>query len=142
MGRPEVGPAREIDMGQPTAGNSTHSSSEPAFLGLQKLPSVAGNDAPITGKLSFSSPTRIDGPLRGEVRSSALVVVGERGSVDGTLRAAELLVLGVVRGQVHGTHRIEIGRGGRIFGRVETRVLVVNEGGILDAECIVRTNQD
>ena len=122
-------------MGRPNASDSSASPSEPLFLGLQKLPSVAGGTAPITGKLSFSSPTRIDGPLRGEVRSSALLVVGEHGSVDGTLRASELLVLGIVRGDVHGVRRIEIAAGGRVYGRVETRALIVNEGGILDAEC-------
>ena len=112
--------------------------SEHTFLGLQRLPSVAASDVPITGKLSFSTPTRIDGALRGEVRSTALLVIGERGSVDGTLRASELIVLGVVRGDVHGVHRVEIGPGGRVYGRVETRTLVVNEGGLLDAECVVR----
>ena len=126
-------------MSQPIASASVGAPSEPLFLGLQKLPSVASGTAPITGKLSFSSPTRIDGPLRGEVRSSALLVVGERGSVDGTLRASELLILGLVRGDVHGTHRVEIGAGGRVYGRIETRALVVNEGGIVDAECRIRS---
>lgn len=109
----------------------------PAFVGSPKLPSVGGDHAPITGKLSFSAPTRIDGPLRGEVRSTALIVVGERGSVDGVLRASELLVLGEVRGEIAGVHRLEIGAGGRVYGKVEARSLVVNEGGILEAKCTV-----
>lgn len=115
------------------------SSTGTSFLGLQKLPSVASLDVPITGKLSFSVPTRIDGLLRGEVRSTALLVVGETGSVDGILRATELVVLGIVRGEIHGTQRVEIGPGGRVYGRIETRALVVNEGGVLDAQCIVRS---
>lgn len=113
------------------------SSSDASFLGSQKLPSVAAGDSPITGKLSFSVPTRIDGPLRGEVRSTALLVVGEKGSVEGILRANELLVLGIVRGEVHAS-RIEVGLAGRIFGKVVTRALVVNEGGVVEAECVVR----
>ena len=115
------------------------SNGENAFIGLQKLPSVAASDVPITGRLSFSTPTRIDGALRGEVRSTALLVVGERGSVDGTLRASELIVFGVVRGEVHAAERVEIGPGGRVYGRVETRAIVVSEGGVLDAECVVRS---
>lgn len=126
-------------MGRHTPSESTTAPSAPAFIGLQKLPSVASADAPITGKLSFSAPTRIDGPLRGEVRSTALLVVGERGSVEGTLRAEEVLVLGIVRGAVHGTLRVEIGPGGKVIGRIETRALVVAEGGLIDAACLIRT---
>jgi len=115
-------------------------SAGPTFVGAQKLPSVGGSasGAPITGKLSFSVPTRIDGVLRGEVRSSALLVVGETGSVDGTLRASEVLVLGEVRGEIRGADRLEIGPRGRVHGKVEARTLIVNEGGILDAQCVVR----
>lgn len=129
-------------MGRHTPSESIPAPSAPAFIGLQKLPSVATADAPITGKLSFSAPTRIDGPLRGEVRSTALLVVGERGSVDGTLRAKEVLVLGIVRGDVHGSERVEIGPCGKIIGRIETRALVVAEGGVIDAACFIRTHQD
>jgi cytoskeletal protein CcmA (bactofilin family) len=131
-------PPADKTMGQSNLTESTPAPSGPAFVGLQKLPSLAGADAPITGKLSFSAPTRIDGALRGEVRSTALLVIGERGSVDGTLRPTELVVLGHVRGEVQGAERVEIGPGGRISGRLETRVLVVSEGGILDAYCVVR----
>jgi cytoskeletal protein CcmA (bactofilin family) len=71
------------------------------------------------------------------VRSTALVVIGERGSLDGLLRASEILVLGEVRGEICGAERLEIGPGGRVYGKVEVRALVVNEGGLLEAECAV-----
>jgi cytoskeletal protein CcmA (bactofilin family) len=108
--------------------------SGPAFVGSQKLPSIAGSGSPISGKLSFSAPARIDGVLRGEVRSTALLVIGENGSVDGRLRATELVVLGELRGEVEGAERVEIAAGGRIVGRVATRTLVVHPGAILDAD--------
>lgn len=115
--------------------------SAPSFVGLQRLPSIATADAPITGKLSFSAPIRIDGPLRGEVRSTALVVVGEHGSVEGTLRAREVVILGVVRGEVHATVRVEVGPGGKIIGRIETRALLVAESGVVDASCLIKTER-
>ena len=128
-------------MGRQLSSDDTPAPSAPAFIGLQRLPSVATADAPITGKLSFSAPTRIDGPLRGEVRSTALLVVGERGSVEGTLRAAEVLVLGSVRGEVHGAERVEVGTRGKIVGRIVTRALVVADGAVIDAACVIRTGE-
>ncbi len=94
-----------------------------------------GADAVINGKLSFSAPTRIDGTLRGEVRADDLLVIGESGFVGGTIRAANLLVLGHVEGEVLGAERVEIGPRGLLRGAIEANALVVREGGLLDGDC-------
>lgn len=94
-----------------------------------------GPDTTVSGRLSFTVPTRIDGRLRGEVRASELLVVGEAAVVEGLVRALKLVVLGEVRGDVRGAERVEIGPGGRLTGTVETHSLVVKEGGCLDGDC-------
>jgi cytoskeletal protein CcmA (bactofilin family) len=94
-----------------------------------------GPDTHVSGRLSFTVPTRIDGKLRGEVRASELLVVGEDAVVEGIVRALKLIVLGEVRGEVRGAERVEIGPSGRVMGTVETQSLVVNEGGCLDGDC-------
>lgn len=91
----------------------------------------------VNGKLSFSGPTRIDGTLRGEVRASDMLVIGESGRVDGTVHAAALVILGRVEGRVLGADRVEIGPQGVLRGAIETRALVVREGGVLDGDCKV-----
>ena len=94
-------------------------------------------DSEVSGKLSFSGPTRIDGTLRGEVRASDVLVIGETGHVDGTVHASSLIILGRVEGTVLGAERVEIGPRGVLRGAIETRALVVREGGILDGDCKV-----
>jgi cytoskeletal protein CcmA (bactofilin family) len=108
------------------------------FLALPpQVRALLGKDSDVSGKLSFSGPTRIDGRLRGEVRATDLLVIGESGYVDGIVRAATLIVLGRVEGEVRDAERVEIGPGGALHGSVETRVLVVREGGQLDGDCRV-----
>lgn len=99
------------------------------------LRSSLGADTVISGRLSFTVPTRIDGTLRGEVRASDMLVVGEDAMVDGVVRALKLIVLGQVRGEVRGAERVEIGSGGRLIGTVEAQSLVVKEGGCLEGDC-------
>jgi cytoskeletal protein CcmA (bactofilin family) len=94
-----------------------------------------GADATVNGRLSFTRPTRLDGTLRGEVHSTALLVIGETGLVDGTVRAAKLLILGRVLGNVLEAGRVEIAAGGELRGDVETRSFVVQEGGRFDGNC-------
>ena len=88
-----------------------------------------GPDAQVTGKLVFSVPTRIEGKLKGELRASDLLVIGKQAVVHANVYATKLVVLGEIRGQVSGATRVEICAGGRVFGEIETRALVVREGG-------------
>lgn len=99
------------------------------------LRSSLGTDTVVSGRLSFTVPTRIDGKLRGEVRATEMLVVGEEAVVEGIVRALKLVVLGEVRGEVRGAERVEIGPGGRLVGSVETHSLVVKDGGCLDGDC-------
>lgn len=91
-----------------------------------------GPDAEVTGKLAFVSPTRIEGKLKGEIRASELLVVGPQAVVQATVRAEKLVVLGEVRGEVQGASRVQICSGGRIYGDVETRALVIEEGATFE----------
>lgn len=111
----------------------------PPFLAPPpQLRAMLDKDSEVSGKLSFSGPTRIDGTLRGEVRANELLVIGESGRVEGVVRAAQLTILGRVDGDVLGAERVEIGAQGVLRGgRLETRALVVREGGVLDADCAV-----
>ena len=80
--------------------------------GWQDVRVSLGPDAEVTGKLSFATPTRIEGKLKGEVRASDLLVVGPQAVVQANVQAEKLVVLGEIRGQVLGANRIEICAGG------------------------------
>jgi cytoskeletal protein CcmA (bactofilin family) len=91
-----------------------------------------GPDAEVTGKLSFATPTRIEGKLKGELRATDLLVIGAQAVVQANVQAEKLVVLGEVRGQVQGASRIEICAGGRLYGDIETKCLVVQEGATFE----------
>jgi len=99
-----------------------------------------GPDAEVTGKLSFATPTRIEGKLKGEVRATDLLVIGPQAVVQANVHAAKLVVLGEVRGQVEGASRVEICAGGKLYGDIETKSLVVQEGATFEGRS--RMGQD
>src|SRR5262249_8158483 len=82
--------------------------------------------------------TRIEGKLKGEVRSSDLLVVGPQAVVQATVRADKLVVLGEGRGEGLGASRVEICPGGRLFGDVETQSLVLREGAAFERRARMR----
>lgn len=91
-----------------------------------------GPDAEVTGKLSFTDPTRLEGRLKGELKGSALLVIGSNAVVEATIEAERLVVLGKIQGNVTSRAALEIRAGGRVVGDVDTRSLVVDEGGVLE----------
>jgi cytoskeletal protein CcmA (bactofilin family) len=108
---------------------------EPGLLGWREIRTFLDPGTQVNGKLNFTTPTRIEGRLRGEVRASDLLVIGASGVLHGTVRARALLVAGEVRGEIRGAERVEIQPGGRVTGLVETRTLVIAEGSYFDGDC-------
>ena len=103
--------------------------------GWQDVRVSLGADAEVSGKLSFATATRIEGKLKGEIRSTDILVIGPSAVVQATVRADRLIILGEVHGEVQGATRIQICAGGKLFGDVETRGLVIDEGGLFEGRC-------
>lgn len=124
---------RDAPPPRPVSGSEA---TRPEFLQPpQPVRALLGRESEVSGKLSFCGPTRIDGSLRGEVRGTDILVIGESGHVNGTIRATTLVVLGRFEGTVVGAERVEVGPRGALQGTIETRALVVHEGAQLDSDC-------
>ena len=108
---------------------------EAGLIGWREVRTVLDKGTQVNGKLSFATPTRIEGRLRGEVRANDLLVVAAGGSLQGTVWPRTLIVAGEVRGQILGADRVEVQPGGRVYGLIETRELIVPEGAIVEADC-------
>ncbi len=115
-------------------------SPEAGFIGFREIRTVLDQGTQVNGKLSFTAPTRIEGRLRGEVRSTDLLEIAKCGVVHGSIWARNLVVAGEVRGQILGAERVEIQPGARVHGLVETRALVVAEGAVFEGD--LRMNRE
>jgi cytoskeletal protein CcmA (bactofilin family) len=103
--------------------------------GWQDVRVSLGADAEVSGKLSFATATRIEGKLKGEIRSTDVLVIGPSAVVQATVRADRLIILGEVHGEVQSAARIHICAGGKLFGDVETKAIVIEEGGLFEGRC-------
>jgi cytoskeletal protein CcmA (bactofilin family) len=108
--------------------------SEAGLIGWREIRTFLDPGTQVSGKLNFTTPTRIDGRLRGEVRASDLLVIAVGGQVHGTVWPTNLVVAGEVRGQILGAERVEIQAGGRVTGTIETKVLIIVEGATFEGD--------
>ncbi len=89
-----------------------------------------GAGSRVRGDLSGPGGFRIDGIVEGAIASDGPVVVGEGGSVDGAVRARNVVVLGRVRGDVTVTGHLEIGPKGKVLGDIEAQSFRMHTGGV------------
>ncbi len=105
------------------------------LIGWREIRTFLDPGTQVSGKLSFTAPTRVEGRLRGEVRASDLLVVAPGSVLQGTIWARYLVVAGEIRGQVLRAERVEVQPGGRVHGLIETRALIVAEGATFEGDC-------
>jgi len=82
----------------------------------------------LTGKESV----RIDGIFLGDVDLDGSLILGETGSVEGTVRAKYIILAGLVRGNVECDGTLHVSSTARVNGDIKTNSIIVDEGGQLN----------
>ena len=83
----------------------------------------------IHGEISGREDLYVDGEIEGKVHlEDAKIVIGPNGRVTADVEAREILVLGKVKGNLHGRDSVTIGRTGHVIGDVVTRYISVEDG--------------
>ncbi len=98
-------------------------------------PVVLGAAASFEGLLTFKGSARIDGELRGDVVAEGLLVIGPGGRVTANVEVDELVVGGVIDGDVVARERVEVLAGARVVGSLRSPRLTVADGATLLGRC-------
>lgn len=91
---------------------------------------VIAEGAFLEGTLRSSTSVHLNGTLKGTLESEASVFVGDRGCVEGTIKAVDVHVRGEVRGDIYATGRVELESTAKVFGDISTPVLGICGGAI------------
>jgi cytoskeletal protein CcmA (bactofilin family) len=86
----------------------------------------------VTGELQFSGLLRIDGNFHGSISSGETLIIGEHAVVHADIKVGELEIHGQVFGNVEAERRVEISASGRLRGDLQTAILLVQAGGVLE----------
>jgi cytoskeletal protein CcmA (bactofilin family) len=99
-------------------------------LALTQVENTIGIGTFVHGDLKGPGGFRIDGTVEGHVEADGPVIVGEKGIVEGNIRAREVVILGRVRGEVRSAGHLEIGPEGKLVGDVLVTSLRLHRGGV------------
>ena len=96
----------------------------------------------VTGDLDTGGSLRIDGKLEGNVRRADTVVIGVGASMTGDVHAREVVIGGTIIGNVHATERVELQATAIVTGDIVTQTILVQEGGVVNGRVLMRPPGD
>ncbi|MBO1225686.1 MAG: polymer-forming cytoskeletal protein [Candidatus Scalindua sediminis] len=95
-------------------------------------------DSEIKGTIKFGQAMRVDGKFEGELTSdNGELVVGKTGKVKANVKVKSAIVEGRVDGNIKASDKVELKQSAHIFGDVQAKSLVVEQGVIFVGNCNV-----
>jgi len=95
--------------------------------GSNGLTAFIDEGSEIEGQYTFSGTVMLNGRFKGEISTTDMLIIGDKGVINGDIRAGQVLVSGEVVGNVSAAERV--------FGDVEAPVVVVEEGVLFEGHC-------
>jgi cytoskeletal protein CcmA (bactofilin family) len=89
----------------------------------------------VAGEVSFTQGLRVDGVLKGKIRSEARLVIGPKGRVEAEVRIRCVSINGEFRGTIHASDRVEVHKEGRVYGELFTPCLIIEAGALFEGKC-------
>jgi len=98
---------------------------------------IVGEESAFRGELNVKGSVRIDGEFEGRIAATESLLIGKAGVVKADVEVRDLMVAGVIVGNLKAAERVELHTGARVDGDIETRCLVVDDGVVFNGKCIM-----
>lgn len=101
----------------------------------EKTITFLGKNTEYEGKLTFHGAVRIDGHFKGEILAVGNLFIGEEGKVEANIHISSIVIFGEAHGTIIADERIEMRAPGKVFGNIQTPLLIIDEGVTFEGDC-------
>lgn len=101
---------------------------------------MVGKGLILRGELSGDGDLHVQGHVEGKINVAGTVVIQEGASVQADISATEIIVAGVVRGNLAASSKIELSPTGYLVGDVRSPALIVREGAAVNGRLSVEAD--
>ncbi len=105
-----------------------------------RIDTMIGRHTHINGDISFNGGLRIDGSIAGNINSTgncnSVLTLSEMGSIEGEVRAPNLVINGTIIGNIYASEHIDIASKARIQGNIYYHFLEMAMGSSVNGRMI------
>jgi cytoskeletal protein CcmA (bactofilin family) len=111
-----------------------------------KIDTLIGAKTRINGDVEFTGGLHLDGHINGNVKGDldggTFLSVSEEGCIEGSVAAPNVILNGIVKGDIEANQRVELGAKARVLGNVQYTIIETAVGAQINGKLIHRSNQD
>jgi len=111
-----------------------------------KVDTLIGNSAEVEGDIIYKGGLHVDGKVKGNILadddSDSMLILSERGVIEGEIRVPNVLVNGEVNGDVHACERVELARHAKVNGNVYYNLLEMAMGAEINGNMVHRKRHE
>lgn len=93
------------------------------------IDTVIGKGTNFEGNIKSEASIQIEGHITGYVEGTGTVIIGEKGVVKSNISANDVVISGVVHGNVKASGTLTVAATGQLHGDTNTKSLIIDEGG-------------
>ena len=106
-----------------------------------KIDTLVGQGVEVTGDIKFQGGLHLDGTIKGNVSTAdkaegTVLVISDRGRVEGDVYVAYAVINGEVIGNVYASEKLELSAKARISGNVEYNLLEMASGAEINGQML------
>ncbi|MDR1243792.1 MAG: polymer-forming cytoskeletal protein [Endomicrobium sp.] len=94
---------------------------------LESVESLVGENAIVEGTITTDKVIRIDGKITGNINAFG-VVVGQKAEIVGDIETKNIIISGLVKGNINASETIEVLPQANIFGDIKANILSIAQG--------------
>ena len=110
-----------------------------------KIDSLIGRQTELEGDIHFSGGLHVDGIIRGNVVAQpgnpSVLTLSEHGTIEGEVKVPNVILNGVVKGDVHASEHIELQPNARVTGNVYYTLLEMAMGAEVNGSLVHDTEE-
>jgi cytoskeletal protein CcmA (bactofilin family) len=108
---------------------------ESAISGSGDLNTLIGKGSVLEGKITVSSNIRVDGKIKGDLKTNDSLVIGKQGEIEGEITAKNTVVGGKVIGKIIALGKVVLESNAIFKGEIKAARLVIDDGAVFDGQC-------
>lgn len=89
----------------------------------------------LTGDLTAANDIRVDGVIKGNIRTSGRVVIGPQAKVEGMIESAGVDLIGTMEGNIVSTGWVTLRENANFTGNIRSAFISIESGAIFNGEC-------
>jgi cytoskeletal protein CcmA (bactofilin family) len=107
---------------------------------VTRIDSLIGQQTEIKGDITFTGGLHIDGKIEGNIiaaeASGSVLTLSDQGSIKGDVRVPNIILNGLVRGNVYAEEHIELALNARVIGNVYYNLIEMAMGAEVNGSLI------